>query len=67
MALDGLTLAGTTNRALDAEKVFELADHAYYLYLSQNPTERAKLLRMMCSNFSVDALSVTPTYRYPFN
>jgi hypothetical protein len=45
MALDGLTLAGMSNWALDAEKVFDLANHAYYLYLSQDPTEKAKLLK----------------------
>jgi hypothetical protein len=55
------------NRALDAQKVFELANKAYSLYFSQDSTERAKLLRMMCSNFSVDAVSGTPAYRYPFN
>ncbi len=38
-----------------------------HLYLSRDSTERAKLLRMLCSNFSIDATSVTPTYRYPFN
>ena len=54
-------------RALDAQRVFELANKAYLLYLSQDFTEKAKLLRMMCSNFLVDAVSATPTYRYPFD
>ncbi len=67
MALDGLRSAETTDRALNAEKVFELANRAYYLYLSQDSTEKAKLLRMMCSNFSVDALSATPVWRKPFD
>ena len=67
MALDGLSSVETSDRALDAGKVFELANRAYYLYLSQDSGERAKLLRMMCSNFSVDAVSATPTYRYPFD
>jgi len=35
MALDGLASAETSDRALDAEKMFELANLAYYLYLSQ--------------------------------
>jgi site-specific DNA recombinase len=67
MAIDGLANAETGDRALDAQKVFELANKAYSLYFSQDSTERAKLLRIMCSNFSVDAASVTPAYRYPFN
>ena len=67
MAIAGLASAETGDRALDAQKVFELANKAYCLYFSQDSTERAKLLKLMCSNFSVDAVSVTPAYRYPFN
>lgn len=67
MALDGLANAEIGDRALDAQKVFELANKAYSLYFSQDSTERAKLLRMMCSNLCVDAVSITPAYRYPFN
>ena len=65
--MDGLASSENTDRALDAQKVFELANKAYSLYFSQNSTEKANLLRMMCSNFSVDAVSVMPAYRYPFN
>jgi hypothetical protein len=36
-------------------------------YVSQNPVEKAKLLRMLFSNCSVDAVSVTPTYRKSFD
>jgi site-specific DNA recombinase len=67
LAIDGLDSTESTDRALDAQRVFELANKAYLLYVSQDSTEKAKLLRMMCSNFSVDAASVTPSYRYPFN
>ena len=66
-ALDGLASSENTDRALDAQRVFELANKAYLLYVSQDSAEKAKLLRMMRSNFSVDAASVTPSYRYPFN
>jgi hypothetical protein len=48
------------------EQVFELANKAY-LYLTQNAAERADLLRKLCSNFSVDAVTATPACRYPFN
>lgn len=63
MAIDALANAETGDRALDPQKVFELANKAYSPYFSQDSTERAKLLRMMCSNFRVDAVSATPTYR----
>jgi hypothetical protein len=55
LALDGLASAESTNSALDAQRVFQLANKAYLLYFSQDSAEKAKLLRMMCSNFSVDA------------
>lgn len=67
MAIQGLEKADTGDRALDAEKTFELANKAYLLYVSQNSAEKAKLLRMLLSNCTVDATSVTPTYRYPFD
>jgi site-specific DNA recombinase len=67
MAIQGLTSAETGDKALDAERIFELANKAHSLYVSQNPVEKAKLLRMILSNCSVDAVSVTPTYRKPFD
>ena len=67
LALDALANAGTEDRALSAERTLELANKAYSLYVSQNPVEKAKLLRMLFSNCSVDAVSVTPTYRKPFD
>ncbi len=67
MAIQGLASGETGDRALDAQKIFELANSAYSLYVSQNPTEKAKLLRMVVSNFSVDAVNVCPTYRKPFD
>jgi hypothetical protein len=66
-AINGLASTESGDRALDAERVFQLANKAYLLYISQSPVEKAKLLRMLCSNFSVDGASVTPTYRKPFD
>ena len=66
-AINGLASTGDADRAINAEKVFELANKAYLLYVSQNPVEKAKLLRMLCSNFSVDAVNVTPVYKKPFD
>jgi site-specific DNA recombinase len=67
MAIQGLSQALTSDRALDAQRIFELANKADSLYVSQNSTEKAKLLRIIFSNFSVDAVSVTATYRKPFD
>ena len=54
-------------RILDAVKILELANKAYFLYLKQTPTEKAKLLRLVLSNCALDAVSVYPTYRKPFD
>jgi len=54
-------------RMLDAMRTLELANKAYFLYLKQEPAEKAKLLRMVLSNCTVDAASVYPTYRKPFD
>ena len=67
MAIQGLSQSETGDRALDAQRIFELANKAYSLHASQNPVEKAKLLRMLFSNCSVDAVSVMPTYRKPFD
>lgn len=67
IALRGLNAAESPAKAIDAEKVFELANKAYFLYVSQQPAEQAQLLKMMCSKLSVDAVGVTPVYRCPFD
>jgi hypothetical protein len=67
MAMEGLNSAEIGDRALDAQRILELANKAYSLYVSQDSTEKAKLLRMLFSNCSVDAVSVTPAYRKPFD
>jgi len=65
MAIQDLCNAQYGDRALYAQRIFELANKAHSLYISQNPVEKAKLLRLKFSNFSVDAVSVTATYRSP--
>jgi site-specific DNA recombinase len=67
MAIQGLKNAETGDRALDAQRILELANQAHSLYISQTPAEKAKLLRLMFSNFSIDAVNITPTYRKPFD
>jgi site-specific DNA recombinase len=54
-------------RLLDAARILELANKAYFLYVKQPPAEKAKLLKMVLSNCAIDAVSIYPTYRKPFN
>ena len=66
MAIQGLKSAGP-DRLLDGVKILELANKAYFLYLKQPPTEKAKLLKLVLSNCTVDATSIHPTYKKPFD
>jgi hypothetical protein len=63
---DRLTLP-RPDRLLDAVRILELANKAYSLYLTRTPAEQAKLLRIVLSNCSVDAVNLYPTYRKPFD
>ncbi len=66
LALQGLDRT-QPERFLDGVGILELANKAYFLYLRQPPLEKAKLLRIVLSNCAVDAVSVYPTYRKPFD
>jgi len=66
-ALAGLKQADEPARLLTASRTLELANKAYSLYVRQNPAEQAKLLKMVLSNCRIDAVSITPTYRKPFD
>ena len=59
--------AAKPERLLDAMRILELANKAYFLYVKQPPQEKAKLLRMVLSNCAIDAASIYPTYRKPFD
>jgi site-specific DNA recombinase len=54
-------------RLLDAARILELANKAYFLYVKQSAAEKAKLLKMVLSNCAIDAVSIYPTYRKPFD
>ena len=56
-----------TDSVLNAQRTLELANVAYYLYLTRKPAEQAELLRKVLLNCSIDAVSVSPTYRKPFD
>lgn len=56
-----------TDRVLSAKRILELANKAYFLYVTEKPAEQAKLLRKVLSNCSVDAISLYPAYRKPYD
>jgi hypothetical protein len=66
-ALAGLKQADEPTRLLTAWRTLELANRAYSLYVRQNPAEQAKLLKTVLSNCKIDAVSIAPTYRKPFD
>ena len=55
------------DRLLDAKRILELAQNAYYLYVTRKPAEQAELLRKVLLNCSIDGVSLYPTYRKPFD
>jgi DNA invertase Pin-like site-specific DNA recombinase len=65
-AMAGLKESGS-DRLLNVKRILELANKAYFLYLTRKPAEQAELLRKVLLNCSIDAVSVTPTYRKPFD
>ena len=67
MALDGLREANQGDRLLSAKRILELANKAYFLYVTQNAHEQAKLLRLVFLNCAIDGASLYPTYRKPFD
>jgi site-specific DNA recombinase len=66
MAMQGLEET-SPDHMLTAKKTLELANKAYFLYVSQNPAEQGKLLKMVLSNCRLDGASLYPTYRKPFD
>ena len=66
LTLNGLQDAGP-DRVLTANRILELANKAYFLYLRQNPAEQGKLLKIVLSNCAIDGASLYPNYRKPFD
>ena len=66
-ALDRLAEPVTPARVLDAQRILELANKAYFLYLTRNHAERGQLLKDVLLNCATDGVTLTPTYRKPFN
>jgi site-specific DNA recombinase len=57
----------TTKIVLTAERIFELANKAYSLYLTRNVAERGELLKSVLLNCTTDGVSLSPAYRKPFD
>ena len=55
------------HKLLEASRILELANKAYFLYVRQSPEEKAKLLKMVLSNCAIDAVSIYPVYKKPFD
>ena len=63
----GLGEDWNSERLLDMHRVLELAQNAHSLYVTQKPAEQAELLRNVLLNCAIDAVSLYPTYRKPFD
>ena len=59
--------AARPERLLDAARILELANKAYFLYVKQPDAEKAKLLKMVVSNCAIDAVNIYPSYKKPFD
>ena len=66
-ALSGLDHPITPERVLTVERTFELAQRAHALYLTRNHAERGQLLKTVLLNCATDGVSLSPTYRKPFD
>src|SRR6185312_1005602 len=63
MAIQGLGQANP-DQLLTAKRTLELANNAYFLYVTQTSAEKGKLV---LSNCSFDGVTLYPTYRKPFD
>jgi hypothetical protein len=63
----GLEDDKSNERLLNVQRILELAQQAYFLYFTRKPVEQAELLKTVLLNCSIDAVSLYPTYRKPFD
>ena len=66
-AADSLNMPLPENRGMTAKRIFELANKAHFLYFTRNHVERGQLLKSVLLNCSTDGISLTPTFRKPFD
>ena len=62
-----LTEDSASEKLLNMQRILELAQNAHSIYLTQKPAEQAELLKKVVLNCSIDAISLYPTYRKPFD
>jgi site-specific DNA recombinase len=65
--LAGLKEPTQENSLADVHRILELSQNAHSMYVKQNPTEKAQLLRKLLWNCATDGVSLYPTYRKPFD
>jgi site-specific DNA recombinase len=65
--IQGIKEPNNDERQIDVRRVLELAQNAHSLYLTRNRTEQGEMLKSVLSNCSIDAVSLYPTYRSPFD
>jgi hypothetical protein len=63
----GLTEDSASEKLLNMQRILELAQNAHSIYLTQKPAEQAELLKKVVLNCLIDAVSLYPTYRKPFD
>ena len=63
----GLEDDKSAERLLKMQGILELTQRAYFLYLTRKPAEQGELLGSVLLDCSIDAVSLYPTYRKPFD
>jgi DNA invertase Pin-like site-specific DNA recombinase len=48
-------------------RIIELARKAYPSYLHRNPTQKRRMLQILCSNYSLNGCNLHYSYKEPFN
>jgi len=66
-AVNGLNQPVRENQPLTVHRTLELANKAHFLYLMRNHAEQGQLLKMVLLNCATDGVTLTPTYRKPFD
>ncbi len=66
-AIERLDSEDVTERAAEAERIFNLANKAHSLYVSHDHAEKAALLKTLFSSCVIDARHVTPTFKKPYD
>ena len=66
-SLTNLSVPLTRDNVLTVQRIFELANKAYSLYLTRDTAERGQLLKSVLLNCTTDGVTLWPAYRKPFD